>query len=498
MGRLLSMATREELLEVLRERYQVACRKEKALILDEFQTLTGYHRKHAIRILNLDPEVPDKDPRCCARVYNEAVREVLLILWETAGRICSKRLKAAIPTLLESMEHHGHLQLDATVRERILIISPATMDRLLASVRDPSRAVARKRKSSQNTLKRRIRIRTFADWGKPPPGYLEADFVAHCGGSMKGKFVHTFVVTDIASGWTACIPLIVRDQSLVVQALDVLRAQLPFEILGLDTDNDSAFINETLIGYCETRGIEQTRSRPYKKNDQAHIEQKNGDVVRGFVGYERFEGLAATQALSRLFRISFYYVNFFLPSFKLKEKIRIGSKVKKIYEPPATPCDRLLGNDCVEESVKEKLRHQLRELDPVRLIHDLRLAQAEVAKLAGMKFPTKDSEPEENLDQFIAHLPKLWQEGEVRPTHRKPQTKKHNWRTREDPFKDAWPQLNAWLELEPDLSAKALLERLCEEHPDGNYSMSQLRTLQRRVREWRQAMVDRLLFRVAV
>jgi hypothetical protein len=280
MRRILSMATRDELLLILIERYQVAGRKEKALMLDEFQALTGFHRKHAVRVLNTKEKKTVSESRCCAKIYDEAVQEVLLTMWETMDRICGKRLKAAIPSLHESMERHGHLLLDDVARERILRISPATIDRLLAPKREEGGTGRRKRKASQHTLRNQIPVRTSSDWHDPPPGYLEVDFVAHCGGSMRGRFVHTFTVTDIASCWTVCIPLVVREQSLVVQALDLLRDQLPFVILGLDTDNDSAFINETLIVYCETWGIEQTRSRAYRKNDQAHIEQKNGDVVR--------------------------------------------------------------------------------------------------------------------------------------------------------------------------------------------------------------------------
>ena len=168
--------------------------------------------------------------------------------------------------------------------------------------------------------------------------------VEHCGGAKTdGDFVHSLVLTDIASGWTECIAMPVRNQSLVVEAIAIAAADLPFAMLGVDTDNDSAFMNQTVFDYCKDNGLEQTRSRAYKKNDQAWVEQKNGAIVRRLVGYGRLSGLAATQALAQLYGASRLYVNFFQPSFKLKSKTRDGARVSKTYHAPATPCDRLLG-----------------------------------------------------------------------------------------------------------------------------------------------------------
>ena len=175
-------------------------------------------------------------------------------------------------------------------------------------------------------MRRCIPVRTFADWHDPAPGFVEADLVVHCGESMAGSFASTLVLTDIATGWTECVALLVREGSLIVDALDRLRSALPFPFLGIDTDNGSEFVNELLVTFCADHGIEFTRSRPYRKNDQAWVEQKNGSVVRRLVGHGRLEGLAAGEALARLYSASRLFVNFFQPSFKLADKERVGAR----------------------------------------------------------------------------------------------------------------------------------------------------------------------------
>jgi hypothetical protein len=190
-------------------------------------------------------------------------------------------------------------------------------------------------------------MRTFADWNQPAPGSMEMDLVAHCGTVNRGSYVHSLVLTDIASGWTEAAPIVVRAGSLVVETLGRIRDSLPFALRALDVDNGSEFVNDRMIEYCLSHGIELTRSRPYRKNDQAWIEQKNGAVVRKLLGYRRFEGLAAARAITRLYGASRLFVNFFQPSFKLAAKHRDGAKVAKRYHPPQTPCERLLQSESI-------------------------------------------------------------------------------------------------------------------------------------------------------
>ena len=216
-------------------------------------------------------------------------------------------------------------------------MSASTIDRMLSG----ARASAGRRRARPKTLavRRRIPVRTFADWHDPEPGFLEIDLVVHCGESMAGSFASTLVLTDIASGWIECVALLVRESSLIVDALERLRVTLPFPLRGIDTDNGSEFINDSLITFCADHAIEFTRSRPYQKDDQAWIEQKNGSVVRRLVGYGRLEGVAAGEALSRRYSASRLFVNFFQPSFKLADKERIGAHVRKrrAIDPQSRP-----------------------------------------------------------------------------------------------------------------------------------------------------------------
>ena len=486
----ISKQARMELIEALRQRYSEATKREKTRILDEFVAVAKCHRKHAVRLLSHSRgDVPGTSQSKGRRIYDEAVREALIVTWEAADRICGKRLKAVLPNLVEAMECHGHLELDSLVRERLLSASAATIDRLLAPVR---RSAGRRRKRrAAKKFSKQIPVRTFADWNAPVPGYLEIDFVAHCGGSLSGAFIHSLVATDVCSGWTEAIPLLAREQSLVVDGIEVIGRQLPVSILGIDTDNDSTFINETLLRYCARRRIEFTRSRAYHKNDQAWIEQKNGAVIRRFVGYERYAGGVAGQTLAHLYSAVRLYVNYFQPSFKLIGKTRDGARVKKRYDKAATPCDRLLAHEAVGTEVKDALRAHRATLDPVALLHGIREAQAALAALAS---PGLRAGPQrESLEQFLSQLPQLWRFGEVRPTHAKRPAKPRTWRTRKDPFAGVWSDVLYCLQQEPDATAKLLLQRLQSHYP-GQFPDSQLRTLQRRVREWRKIMARKLIY----
>lgn len=229
---------------------------------------------------------------------------------------------------------------------------------------------------ASSALRRSVPIRTFSDWNDPAPGFVEADLVAHNGPVATGSFVQTLVLTDVATGWTECAPLLVREQNLLSEVLTELRRLLPFELLGFDTDNDSVFLNETVRDYCHEAGIEFTRCRPYRKNDQAFVEQKNGAVVRRIVGYRRLEGLEAAAELAQLYATVRLFVNFFQPSFKLAEKEREGGHVRKRYHAPATPCQRLLADPRTPESVRAELVGVHSRLDPVRSLAPIQFSSA--------------------------------------------------------------------------------------------------------------------------
>src|SRR5438309_5063952 len=382
MMRRISMAARDELVAAVADRYAQGDRGGRGRILDEFTAVTGFHRKHAMRLLRAGQVTRRCGPRPDPRVYDEAVREALIVVWEASDRICGKRLRPLLPILVEAMEQHGHLQLVPEVRARLLAISAATIDRALRDVRQQAGTAKRRRSPPSAAIRRSVPVRTFDGWDDPSPGFVEADLVAHSGPVARGSFVQTLVLTDIATGWTECAPLLVREQRLLTEVLSEMRKLLPFALLGLDTDNDSVFMNDTVRDYCLAAGVEFTRCRPYRKNDQAWVEQKNGSVVRRAVGYRRFEGLEAAAVLARLYGAMRLFVNFFQPSFKLAAKARNGGKVTKPHHPPATPCERLMADARTSEEVRRRPEVLRATLDPVRLLQQIRAAQQELVGLA--------------------------------------------------------------------------------------------------------------------
>jgi hypothetical protein len=481
--RKVSMTTRDELLAALRLRYGQASRADKAPILTEFTALTDYHRKHAARLLR---SVSGKDrsaPRPARRLYDDAVREALVLLWEASDRICGKRLKPLIPVLMTAMERHGHLALDPAVRERLEAISAATIDRMLASVRKEAGSQGRRRRAPSSAIRRTVAIRTYADWNDPPPGFFEADLVSHSGPLTSGSFAQTLVLTDIASGWTECAPLLFREQQLLVEVLTVMREVTPLPILGFDTDNDTVFINETVKGWCDAAGVVFTRSRPYRKNDQAHIEQKNGAVVRRMVGYRRFEGLAATDALANLYRPMRLFVNFFQPSFRLAEKVRDGSLIRKRYDGPLTPHQRLVADPRTPQAVKDALDARHATLDPVSLLRDIRAAQRALIEIADSAPVAPSAAPP--LEAFLDSLKVAWRSADaIRPTAQ-PKPSKPRYRTVPDPLEAVTDKLKTWFDADPGATGRQLLDRLQAAYPEV-YPDHLVRTVQRRLKIWRR------------
>jgi Integrase core domain len=282
MARRISMGARRELVWAVAERYGSARRREKG-ILDELTATTGWHRKHAVRALSAaaaswkwrqpsceetSRTVDDTAQRATGRRRKYAdARNSLIALWEASDRVCGKRLVAMIPALLPALERHGRLQPTNEDRGLLLSVSAATIDRMLVDVKIAAAGGRRRRVGFYSAIRREVPIRTFNDWGNPPPGFCEIDMVAHGGTSVAGSFIQTLTMVDIATGWTECLPLVARDGSLVVAAITRAQSLFPWLIRGADFDNDSAFMNDAVVPWCREQKIEVTRSRAYKKND---------------------------------------------------------------------------------------------------------------------------------------------------------------------------------------------------------------------------------------
>jgi hypothetical protein len=257
------------------------------------------------------------------------------------------------------------------VRAQLLAISPATADRLLQRARAAGQPHGISTTKAGSLLKRQIPVRTFADWNEATPGFFEADLVAHCGDHPDGAFLSSLVLTDVATGWVECQALLYRSQDQVLQGLKRARQLVPFPMLGLDTDNGGELINTDLVAYCEQEQISFTRGRPYEKNDQCFVEQKNGAVIWQFVGYDRYEGEAAYRQLVELYRALRLYVNFFQPSLKLKEKQRAGTRVRRTYAPAQTPFERLIAAVILTTEIETRLEAIFAALDPLRCLTKL-------------------------------------------------------------------------------------------------------------------------------
>jgi hypothetical protein len=487
------MSTRAELLASVRQRYEAAPRREKRRILDEFVAVSGYHRKHAIRLLR-------SDSRECAarrppqRRYDGRVREGLIVLWECSDRLCSKRLKPLIPALLPALERHDKLVLDDATRACLLSVSPATIDRLLSETRIAAAGGRRRRAGSSSAVRRAVPVRTFADWNSPPPGFVEVDLVAHGGASVSGSFVQTLVLTDIATGWTECIPIVVRESTLVIEAIARARRLFPFPLRGVDFDNDSLFMNETVVSWCRESGLEVTRARAYRKNDQAWVEQKNGAIVRRLVGYGRFEGVVSAQALARLYAAARLHTNLVQPSFKLKTKTRVGARVIKCYHDPVSPAMRVIAHPIVAEEHKDRLRALQAVSDPILLLAEIRAAQEELGRRVDRRgLDASSGDPVvADVDRFAAGLKIAWRDGEQRPLHRRPYHRRKPAPHRICMLDDQETRIRAWLKAEPALSAQAVLMRLIEVLPD-RFTKQHLRTVQRAVKSWRGEMARSLI-----
>ena len=363
----------DQYLAALRKRYAKARKKERGQILNEYVQPTGYHRKYAMAVLGGQAtRRPHPTTRRRLSEYTAEDARALEKLSTLFEGINAKLLRVALNNELKHLYDSGFLTISAASYARLKRISPATIDRLRNRYRRGLPPHVKRGHTKPGTLlKSQIRVRTWAEWNENRPGFTEMDLVAHDGGAASGDFAQTLNFTDIKTGWTECAAARNKAQKHVFAARAHVRARLPFPLLGIDSDNGSEFINDELIRYADQEQLTFTRSRPGRKNDGAHVEQKNWSVVRRFVGDLRYDTPAQVTLLNQLYAQLHLYINFFMPVMKLKEKVRHGSKVTKKYDAPQTPYQRVLVSPDIAPKIKTKLRAHYAALDVVALHQEI-------------------------------------------------------------------------------------------------------------------------------
>ncbi len=366
----MSKETLMELTKIVTKRYlQAKNRKDKTRILDEYCANSGLNRKYSItkiREFCFKDKIPKK--RGKKSIYSAYADALLVKIWELYGCICGERLHPFIAEGMAVLERCGHINEADSIKEEVLNMSLSTVKRRIDSHQQrfgKARGLSATKPGS--LLKKQIPIQTRS-WDITKAGFCEIDLVAHCGGSLLGDFIYTLQSVDIRTTWTERVAVMGKGQAGVFKGIKKIKKQLPFDLLGLDSDNGSEFINHQLWKYCDENNITFTRSRPYMKKDNAHIEQKNWPLVRKILGYDRFDTQEQLDLINDLYDNELrLFINFFQPTMKLKEKIRVGSKYKRKYDTAKTPYQRVLECSDVPEHKKEALRKQYATLDPVKL-----------------------------------------------------------------------------------------------------------------------------------
>lgn len=362
---------KRQLCQALHRHYRVAPRPEKAQLLTTFVKATGYHRKYAIHLLAHGPSSTPRHGPTWVR-YGDPVVTALRRIWEASGHLCSKRLHPFLGPFLEALERAEEGRVAPPIKAALLQMSAATIDRKLAPFRRRLKPHhGRPTTFPGSVLRQYVPYRGQRASDERHPGFTEMDLVGHCGTSVHGAYVQTLSLVDLATSWYEPFAILTRGQQAAFAALTTLRTRLPFPLRGIHSDNDVVFLNAHLIRYCQTEGLGFTRSRDYLKNDQAHVEERNGAVIRRLIGYDRYEGHVAAEAFNRVYEVLRLWINFFQPSLKLQSKHRKGAKIIKHYTPAKTPYQRVLEAPDVSRRDKEALRHLYQTLNPIWIRQEL-------------------------------------------------------------------------------------------------------------------------------
>lgn len=375
----LTMKTRREVIHALAEQYKRAkTRHEKSAILDNAVKMLGCHRKHAIRALTNPPALtPAKSKRKRSSAYQEAM-PIIQRVWEALDYPCAERLHPVLLETAQTLARHGHLRLTDLVISQLQEISRPTLARRLSALRSPKARPAVNKRKPLAELRAQVPMITY-DWDETRPGALEIDLVEHNGGSSLGHFAYTLTVTDVVTGYTRRRALLGKSQLAVLRELKHIVAEWPMKPWGIHSDNGQEFLNAHLKTFCSSADIQFTRSRPYRKNDNAHVEQKNGFLVRQLVGYERYDRPEQVDWLNRIYDLHDRYANFCLPMRKLIRKERHGARIKKTFDIARSPAMRLLESNVLSASQAEFLRANLLSQDPLSLHKQLETLIAEPA-----------------------------------------------------------------------------------------------------------------------
>ena len=367
-----TMATRTEIIKRYEKAYRKANKKEKGEILDNICLSTGLSRSRVKHIFSQKISKTAKiSKRGRKKKYDAQVAKALEEIWIYMDYACGRRLVAGMEDMILALEDCGEINFSKEVLTKLKEISASTADRLLAKVRKSLTLKGKSTTKPGTLLKSNIPIRLGTEWDENIPGYVEIDLVAHCGDTTAGDYVNTLDVTDIFSGWTETQAVLNKAQIHVITALENIQTHQPFDFLGIDSDNGSEFINAHLYRWCNKNNIHFTRTRPGRKNDNCHVEQKNWHIVRRNIGYGRYEGQEAVDIMNEYYSLLRLYSNFFSPQTKLIEKIRNGARIKKIYDKPKTPYRRLIDSNQVEDNIKTILTETFASLNPAALKRDM-------------------------------------------------------------------------------------------------------------------------------
>ena len=382
MGSSVGPQARREYLTRMRERYEMAAKTAKSRLLDEVCEVTGYHRKAVIRLLRRPAVVSRARRRGRPIRYGPTVVGPLRQIWEAAGYPWSVRLQALLPAWLPWATRRW--KIPAVVAQTLATMSPRQMDRVLQPFKKELRKRQYGRTRPGTLLKHQIPLKTDR-WDVQVPGFTEIDLVAHSGDRAAGDFLHSLNVTDIHTTWVETRAVMGKSHLHVQRALEHIRQQLPFRLQGIDSDNGSEFINHHLREYCRAQRIQFTRGRPYKKDDNAHIEQKNWTHVRKLLGYVRYDSPAALTAINALYDDLRLLQNLFLPSVKLIEKRRVGARLRRRYDAPQTPLERVVACAAIDRATVRALLQRRSQLDPIALAERIDQQLTQVYRLANQR-----------------------------------------------------------------------------------------------------------------